>query len=137
MPETQEQFQVRRYDDTRINQTVARDERPIAGHLSPYSFAVPPFFSRDYAAIRARNGLIPHGSSPMPYRTPQIQVHFSISAVALIAALLLCGGTRMFDGLRAASYFLRTRRGPAISIVRLDQQTYFTRDCCHVARSVQ
>jgi hypothetical protein len=44
-----------------------------------------------------------------------------MSAVAV--ALVLFSGSRAFDGLRAASHFLRTRRGPVISMLRLDQQT--------------
>jgi hypothetical protein len=48
------------------------------------------------------------------------------AVVALITALLLCNGTRAFDCLRAASYFLRTRRGPAVAMVRLDQHNNFT-----------
>ena len=50
------------------------------------------------------------------------------SVIALIAALIFLNGTRAYDCLRAASYFVRTRRGPAVSIVRLDQQLESTRD---------
>ena len=57
-----------------------------------------------------------------------IQWSSAAAALALIAALLMSSGTRAFDTLRAASYFLRTRRGPAVSMVRLDQQTPLIKD---------
>jgi hypothetical protein len=58
------------------------------------------------------------------WRTPPV--------LALIAALMLLSGTRAFDCLRAASYFVRTRRGPAVSIVRLDQESQFARPSPYV-----
>jgi hypothetical protein len=52
----------------------------------------------------------------------------TLAVIALTVGLSLLSGTRAFDSLRAASYFLRMRKVPAISVVRLDQENSFTKD---------
>ena len=58
------------------------------------------------------------------------------SLIALLLALALLGNTRFVDGLRSASYFLRTRKGPVISpvisTVRIDREFELTREYAHV-----
>jgi hypothetical protein len=46
-------------------------------------------------------------------------------AIALVLGLGLLSGTPISDGLRAASYFVRTRKGPAVSMLRMDQASFF------------
>jgi hypothetical protein len=71
------------------------------------------------------------------YETTTLQLNRFVAwyrastVIALVLGLSLLSGTRAFDSLRAASYFLRTRKGPAISVLRLDRQDQFAQEYRH------
>jgi hypothetical protein len=91
-----------------------------------------PFSTPDCVAIRARNPF--QAERDMAQKNSAV-LHINgidawriAAAVVLIAGLAALSGTRASDCMRAASYCLRTRNGPAVSMRRLDQESSTEQD---------